>query len=312
MTQDIIDKDHAFWSQYSARTVGNWITYDTSISNICAFCEKTYLRHDYSGFTGDRKFMRDDDAQKAFSKLRSSIGSSIYWWRATHPANQAEAQRTMKEAEFALKQAFAYCPYSPEAVFHLMQLLLDPRHTRVDDAIAVLKTCHALDPYNPQITDWISNLEGSKKRGEGGGGNVTVQQFLEQVGQQLAAKNTNAANQMLEQVLRLPQVDGATLIRVADLYLKSGNLPKSEEAIVRLTQVAPNSYEAWYNLAVIQGALGKTSDAVQDLQKAATLNDADRAQNPNAPNIRDHIINDPNLAFLRQTAEFKTAFATNH
>ena len=309
ITQDIIDKDHAFWSEYSSRTVGNWITYDTSISNICAFCEKTYLRHDYSGFTGDRKFMRDDDAQKAFSKLRSSIGASIYWWRATHPANAAEGERTMKEAEFSLKQAFAYCPYSLEAVFHLMQLLLDARHPRVDDAIAVLKTCHSLDPYNGQITDWISNLESSKQRG--GNGGVTVQQFLDEVQKQVSAKNTNGADQMLEQLLHMPNADAATLVRVADLYLKIGDLPKSEEAITRLTQVAPNSSEAWYNLAIIQGALGKTADAVQDLQKAVSYNDAERAQSPGIQNIREHLMSDPNLGYLRQTPEFRAAFATN-
>jgi tetratricopeptide (TPR) repeat protein len=309
ITQDIIDKDHAFWSQYSSRATGNWITYDTSISNICAFCKKTYLRHDYSGFTGDRKFIRDDDAQKAFSKLRSSIGSSIYWWRATHPANPAEGERTFKEAEFALKQAFAYCPYSPEAVFHLMQLLLS--RNRIDEAIDILKTCHDLDPYNMQISDWINNLEGSKQRSAGGSSGETVQQFLDQIQQQINAKKTNDADQMLQQLLRLPQADAPTLVRVADFYLKMGNLPRSEDAIVRLTQVAPSSYEAWYNLAVIQGARGKTADAIQDLQKAVSLNDAERVQNPTEQNIRDHVMTDPNLTFLRQTPEFKAAFPSN-
>jgi tetratricopeptide (TPR) repeat protein len=306
MTQDIIDKDHAFWSQYSSRTIGNWITYDTSISNICAFCEKTYLRHDYSGFTGDRRFIRDDDAQKAFSKLRSSIGSSIYWWRATHPANQAEAQRTLKEAEFSLKQAFAYCPYSPEAVFHLMQLLLDPRNPRIDDAISVLKTCHALDPYNGQISEWITSLQNSKQ--SGGNGRFTVQQFVEQIEQKVNAKNTNEAVQMIDQILHQPQIDPSALIQVANIALRLGDLDRSEEAVVRLTQVAPTSYEAWFNLAVIQGYRGKTADAVQDLQKAITLNDAERAKNPSAQNLHDQVMNSPMLAPLRQTAEFKAAF----
>ena len=74
----------------------------------------------------DPKFVRDDDGQKAFSKLRSSIASSIYQWRS-RPQNSrsaTERPRVMKEAEFAFKQAFAYCPYSPEAVFHFMEMLL--------------------------------------------------------------------------------------------------------------------------------------------------------------------------------------------
>jgi len=29
LTQEMVDKDHEFWSKYSARAIGNWITYDT-------------------------------------------------------------------------------------------------------------------------------------------------------------------------------------------------------------------------------------------------------------------------------------------
>src|SRR5260370_114509 len=87
------------------RLTGDVVDYDTSIKQICHWIEKTYLRHDFNGFTGDRKFMHDDDAQKAFSKLRSSIGG-IYAWRLSaqvppqyRPRSEAEFQRLLKEAE---------------------------------------------------------------------------------------------------------------------------------------------------------------------------------------------------------------------
>ena len=73
-------KDHEFWTRYSERLIGNWITYDTTVKEIAAFVEKVYLRRDFQGYKGDRKFVRDDQAQKAFSKLRSSIGG-VYNWR---------------------------------------------------------------------------------------------------------------------------------------------------------------------------------------------------------------------------------------
>ena len=72
-----------------------------------------------------------------------------------------------KEAEFAFKQAFAYCPFSPEAVFHFMDLLLSQPTPRIDDAILLLETCHKLDPYNGQITDWIDQLKRSKTGARG-------------------------------------------------------------------------------------------------------------------------------------------------
>src|SRR2546425_11302746 len=74
ITEEVVQRDHQFWSDYSERLIGNWISYDTPVSNICAFAEQVYSRRDLSDFKGDPKFIRDDDAQKAFSKLRSSIG----------------------------------------------------------------------------------------------------------------------------------------------------------------------------------------------------------------------------------------------
>ena len=162
LSADMVAKDHKFWSLYSDRLIGNWITYDTPVTNICAFAEKLYLRHDFRDFKGDPKFIRDDDAQKAFSKLRSSQGG-LYSWRVDK--SPEEKERMVKEAVFTFKQAFAYCPYSPEAVYHFVMLLVNQAHAVMtsqhpdkarsdalfDDAIAVSKTCLKLDPGNITI-----------------------------------------------------------------------------------------------------------------------------------------------------------------
>jgi tetratricopeptide (TPR) repeat protein len=303
ITQDIIDKDHAFWSRFSERTIGNWITYDTSVKDICAWAENVYLRHYFGGFTGDRKFVRDDDAQKAFSKLRSSSAASIYQWRARNSHSPAEKERVTKEAEFALKQAFAYCPYSPEAVFHFMDLLLNANRT--DDALLILKTCHKLDPYNDQINSWIDQLEHNKN--SAGGGGDQVRQFLAQIQRAIEARQTNAAKQMLDQLLRYPAVDPNMMMGVADMYLRIGDFAKSEEAIKRLTQMAPAASEPWYNLAVVQAHRGETAQAVVSLKKALDLNSGEIKQIPKTLNLREHLYQDPNFAPLRQTPEFKAA-----
>jgi len=298
ITQDVIDKDHAFWSHFSERTIGNWITYDTSIKEICDWAENVYLRHYFGGFTGDRNFVRDDDGQKAFSKLRSSIGASIYRWRMNNPHNPAERARVAKEAEFALKQAFAYCPYSPEAVFHLMNQLLNAN--RIDDALLILKTCHKLDPYNGQIDDWIGRLEHGKTD--------QISQYFGQVQRAIAAKQTNAAKQMLDQLLHFPTADPGIMVNVATVYLSLGDLPKSEEAFVRLAQMLPNSSEAFYNLGLVQAARGESAQAVASLKKAVALNPAEMKQNPQIVNLRDRLYQDPSLERLRQTPEFKAVF----
>src|SRR5208282_3236349 len=34
LSDDVFKKDHEFWSKYSQRFIGNWITYDTSVQQI--------------------------------------------------------------------------------------------------------------------------------------------------------------------------------------------------------------------------------------------------------------------------------------
>ena len=167
LTQDILDRDHKFWREYSKRLTGDFITYETPVKEITDWVERRYLRRDFRGVTGDIKFLRDDDAQKAFSKLRSSIGG-VYAWRVNlqcpaeyRPKSQAEYDAIVKETDFTFRQAFAFCPYSPEAVFRYAQFLM--QFGRLDDALLIAKTCLKLDPYNGNVTALVDQLEGYKR-----------------------------------------------------------------------------------------------------------------------------------------------------
>jgi tetratricopeptide (TPR) repeat protein/phage shock protein PspC (stress-responsive transcriptional regulator) len=187
LSEEIVHRDHHFWSTFSDRLIGSWITYDTPVTNICDFAERVYVRHDLKDFKGDPKFIRDDNAQKAFSKLRSAIGG-LYTWRVNHCTTQlqtlfanpnqanfaserdrllAEQQRMIKEAEFAFRQSFAFCPYSPEAVYRYINLLMslapqDPK--RLDDAAALVSVARKLDPENLGFRDLELQLEGFRQR----------------------------------------------------------------------------------------------------------------------------------------------------
>jgi len=156
LDEETLQTDHEFWSQYSDRLIGNWITYETSVKEICDFVDKVYIQRDLRGFKGDRKFARDDNAQKAFSKLRSSIGG-VYYHRVNNAKSSVEQQRMIKEAEFAFRQAFAFCPYSPEAVFRYAQLLA--QIGRFDDALLVANTALRLDPFNSSVVSLLEQLK---------------------------------------------------------------------------------------------------------------------------------------------------------
>jgi hypothetical protein len=77
ITEEMVRRDHEYWSQYSERFIGNWINYETPVREVCDWALKTYLQRDLTGFKGDPAFVRDDNAQKAFSKLRNAIGKTI-------------------------------------------------------------------------------------------------------------------------------------------------------------------------------------------------------------------------------------------
>jgi tetratricopeptide (TPR) repeat protein len=300
ITQEMVDKDHKFWSRFaSERLIGNWLTYDTTIKEVCEFAEKVYLHRDYSGFDGDLKFIRDDDAQKAFSKLRSSIASSVYMWRSGNSKSPEEHQRMLKEAEFALKQAVSFCPYSPEAVFHLVQLLLS--QNRLEDALLVAKTCHNLDPYNGQVQGLVDQLQGQQS----GGSQMTVSMVFQKIQQSIQNKDTNSARELLQTLMSQPTMDSPILMQVAEAYVQMRDFAGAEQAVLRATQLAPAIANNWYNLAALRAYEGHIPECVQALKQALDANKAELATDPKARNLSDVVRTDRNFDAVRNTADFQ-------
>lgn len=263
MTQEIVDRDHRFWSKYSERLIGNWITYDTSVSNICRVAEQVYHRRNYQDLKVDGKdvlpdsrFVRDDDAQKAFSKLRSAI-AGVYFWRineAGRRGNLAEQQRMIKECDFAFRQAFAFCPYSPEAVFRYTNLLISLG--RVDDALMIARTFQKLDPNNRSAKDLIDQLQDMRQR-MGGTGQMQSQlaqahdQFAQiensylanptnaQAALQLVAayaqmRKTNEAVAVLDRLAQTASNDAPVLVPMVSAYQQLGQPAKGQMTLTRL------------------------------------------------------------------------------
>ena len=322
LTDEMVRKDHEFWSQYSQRLIGNWITYDTPISNICAFAERVYVHHDYAGFTGDRKFIRDDDAQKAFSKLRSSIGG-LYAWRIDNAKSEPERQRALKEAEFAFKQAFAFCPYSPEALYRFVNILI--RNMRIDDARFMAATAKKLDPDNAQLDNLIKELDRIKSQ------QTTMNQSqgqLPALEAEYHAHPSNVANALqLAQALaqtgqtdRLRQIadtllgtapnDANAVYFTVQVYSQLRDTLKLELALQRWVQVSPTP-EAYLDLAAMKTLLNKQPEAMAAMKVCFDLNTRRLAANPKASNIALLAKNDDRLKPLQALPEFQRMLATN-
>ena len=304
LSQDVVNKDHEFWSKYSDRLIGNWITYDTTVKEICDFAERTYLRHDYKGFIGDHKFVRDDNAQKAFSKLRSSIGG-IYAWRVANSKSQPEQQRMIKEADFTFRQAFAYCPFSPEAVYRYVNLLLSMQ--RIDDAILIVQTCKKLDQFNPSIDNLLAQVEGMKKQASAPaptGRTAETQAAFSEALRLTQNKQTNEAAKILDQLLLNPKADTALFMGVAQGFVQLGMFARAESAVQKMVSLTPDNPESWYNLGGLQAAQGKVS-ATQALQKAFEFSALRLKKDPKAVDLKNFAKSDSNLAPIRESPEFK-------
>jgi tetratricopeptide (TPR) repeat protein len=340
LPDDVFKRDHAFWSKYSERMIGNWITYDTSVQQIADWVEKVYLRGDYTGFTGDRKFIRDDDAQKAFSKLRSSQ-AGMYAWRlhllfpnpppdleytSYRPKNDAEVQQLYKECDFAFKQSFAFCPYSPEAVIRYANFLF--QFQRFDDALIVAQTCQKLDPYNGQITGLIDQIKQIKKQiADQASNNAEATSQLQQMETEAHAHPTNARNLLMlgSAYLQMQRTNDAVVLfdqaltnaalsyneaaALAQFYLKmgSGHLNELEAVLQKIITIAPEQVlpESYYNLAALNAVLGKSADALANLRVAMDLNAKRLQRDPRADDLAAANRSDTRFDPLRSLPEFQ-------
>ena len=157
----VVKKDREFWTRQQAALIGDWLTPETPVKDVCDFVQKVFGRRDFSGFKGDRRFVENSYANKLYSKLRSS-SAGVYQWRATTNAPAtAEQKRMTEEADFAFRQAFALCPYSPEAIYRYVQLLV--ANERFDDAQRLGLAAQRLDPENKQLDSLTAELRRLKQ-----------------------------------------------------------------------------------------------------------------------------------------------------
>jgi hypothetical protein len=137
LSEEVVSEDHDYWTKYVTPMIGGWLNDDTPVEQVAAFAKRTFGKQDFSGFTGDPRFIQNAYSHKTFSKLRDSI-AGLYAWRLKQATDASEKERMAREADFAFRQAWALCPYSPEAVFRYINFLL--AQNRAADALLVAET----------------------------------------------------------------------------------------------------------------------------------------------------------------------------
>ncbi len=320
--EEAVRKDHDFWRRYMERLIGDWISYDTSVKEITDFCEKAFIRGDHRGFQGDRKFMRDDNAQQSFSKLRSSV-AKFYEWRMRNSNTVEEQELMIREADFAYKQSYALCPYSPEAIYHYVNLLASLE--RFDDADRIIGTSIKMDPVNTQLhrikqelqrmkqaSQRVNQLQGQMDviESEFSNNPTNVQLAFELVNNYFLLQQTNKAIELLDKLRDGENASRITLLSVAEAYSRMGLYLRLETTLLKLVEEMPLSPEVWYDLAAIQSSIGRGPQAIPALKKAFELNQFRLSNDPNATNLMTGTLTDPRFGPLFELPEFLELFKT--
>jgi hypothetical protein len=153
LDRQTVEKDMDFWKRLTGDALGSGLSETNSVHALCDFCERVYLRKDLANFKGDVDFAKDEEAQKTFSKLRSSIGG-LYVWRAEHATSDDERESMRKAADTAFRQAFLLCPYSPEVIYRYTRFLVELN--RPNDALLISETC--LRMGHPETEQYLRGL----------------------------------------------------------------------------------------------------------------------------------------------------------
>jgi hypothetical protein len=166
MPEDMVQKDSEYWTRFIKGALGQWLTPTTSVEVVCDFAQSVFARQEQEPFRPDEKFVRNSDACKTYSRLRSAQ-AGVYVWRVQHSKSPEEKQRMEKAADLALRQAFALCPSSAEVLFRYVGVLVDQK--RFQDARRLTEVTQILDPTGGtyhQLHEELNKLEANANKGK--------------------------------------------------------------------------------------------------------------------------------------------------
>jgi hypothetical protein len=157
--EETVRNDREYWQRLTRHLIGQEVHDETALAEVCATAQALHGKP--KDFQGDPDFLRDENARKTFSKLRSASGG-LYAWRVAHAKSSSERRQMEREAELACKQAYLLCPQSPEAVMRYSIFLI--REHRAQDAQRFITAARKLNPndetvsnlarYIQQVSDW--------------------------------------------------------------------------------------------------------------------------------------------------------------
>ena len=115
----------------------------------------------------------------------------------------------------------------------------------------------------------------------------------------------DVAIRALDGIINHPKVTASAVVQAAQQYAALSDPTKMEAALIKLTQLAPDLPEAWYDLAALRTALGKPQEALTALRRALDLSAKRKATDPKARDLAAEALKDASFTTLRENPEFK-------
>ena len=124
--------------------------------------------------------------------------------------------------------------------------------------------------------------------------------------QSAGLKQAQASFQKMEDEAQTnPNADASVLLKDAQHYAQTQNVPKLESTLEKLVKTPGAGPEAWYDLAALKASLKKPSEALAALKQALDLSATRLTADPKARDLRADVRKDARFDPLRQTPEFK-------
>ena len=247
ITPDMVARNHKYWTDYIEK----------------------YLEHNPA-------FWRDDDAERAFSKLRTAH-AGLYAWRVTMAPPEQRQPELANEAVFAFDQAIHLCPFNVEATFRYAEFLT--RLERYDDALKLVDGYKKHDPYNSQVgvvLNQINNLkqvavqEGVLRRElQNSQGDLNkIMQFLSV----LAARGKfPEMDSIIDRLIENKELPAQPFKMIAQTYVQLGRFDRVEKVLGKYLGFHADDAQGWYDYAVVEVQLQHPDPSLDALEKAIRI-----------------------------------------
>ena len=120
---------------------------------------------------------------------------------------------------------------------------------------------------------------------------------------------TNRVIEVLDRTVSSPAVVPDALAASAQFYSDMLQWSKAETTLEKLVKIAPNSPEAWFNLANLKATLTKNSEALVALSNSMRLNSDRLKVNPKEHDLSADARKSEYFSNLRQLPEFNALLA---